>query len=916
MARSKNANPKQLGSKEVVKDDNGEIKEVKNPAEHDVGEDKPKSTLEIKTAEKDNKPIMCSIRTNEKLSIRAPITKTSSSTFFFDLTRKKEEERKQTTANNTKTVEATLLAVAQVPDDTLKNNFYNEWKGSMARFGVSKPKIKLNGGERATSMKQSDVYVWEWVRTNLTLHPGSRLSASEVLNAFETDQEDTPNASDLRASCHKIGMLVRRLYPDIQRCKITVNGKRVWVYKNLALRKNLQGKEGYTPPTGHEVPPKQAQLRGGVTIWDGGSGGGCSMPNGPSLVVNKNGIYERMMRNSHAASSSSLASSSPSLSSATAAMVKSSSPQPSPTSTSSADISEWLKENFEYNEGSCVRSMDVLEQYNRVNKTQVRYLSHIGRIIRVVFPLARHIRRSCQGGKREWLYQNIQPCKQLLDSYSPLGKSLLHHQPAAVATASKPTRNDLMLLNIRPISGSKHKEELNGRKEDDTSHARFTFLGKPIVNMKRRYSATNDDVDDDEDDMEDIDDDAAVVASVRKTPPPPTITTLNGSPAKRARSTTVEVICGDKSTTSSPTNHSDLLLDNFESQFSPNTNQYIEEHHNNINNHHHHHLGHHLDVDDDDVEEMEEEIFDHQVSPFTPTLSNKAGNSNHHHHNNHSHQIQDAAVVGGGVYDAEDDDEAGLVSWKHFKNFSAADRFGWARSTANDEGAESGVCEWIRHEKFHVCNGRRVFRELSITSSYAVKVYVLDRSIVTPIGDRLCDYMRTQSGLLQVFKTVSELSLCRGIAAFQFSEIIAHSVVIATTEVWSSRINSQESLRHRSVNCDYLFLDKKNGETCPKCAQLLKFAGLQDTAAVAASSSSSSSSSAVATPKTQQAASASSSPSSSSPSPPLAIQPHPPSTAATTTSTDNRNDATATTTVAISPLPVPTTADASPKSDA
>lgn len=57
----------------------------------------------------------------------------------------------------------------------------------------------------------------------------------------------------------QIGMLVRRLYPDIQRCKITVNGKRVWVYKNLALRKDLQGKEGYTPPTGHELPTKQTR---------------------------------------------------------------------------------------------------------------------------------------------------------------------------------------------------------------------------------------------------------------------------------------------------------------------------------------------------------------------------------------------------------------------------------------------------------------------------------------------------------------------------------------------------------------------------------------------------------------------------------------------------------------------------------
>ena len=42
-------------------------------------------------------------------------------------------------------------------------------------------------------------------------------------------------------------MLVRRLYPGIQRCKITVKGKRVWVYKNLAFRKDVEDEHDDEP---------------------------------------------------------------------------------------------------------------------------------------------------------------------------------------------------------------------------------------------------------------------------------------------------------------------------------------------------------------------------------------------------------------------------------------------------------------------------------------------------------------------------------------------------------------------------------------------------------------------------------------------------------------------------------------------
>ena len=52
-----------------------------------------------------------------------------------------------------------------------------------------------------------------------------------------------------------------------------------------------------------------------------------------------------------------------------------------------------LQNNYEYCEGSNVRSQEVLEQYNKVHYNKVRFLSHIGRMIKIVFPDAKHIRR-------------------------------------------------------------------------------------------------------------------------------------------------------------------------------------------------------------------------------------------------------------------------------------------------------------------------------------------------------------------------------------------------------------------------------------------------------------------------------------------------------------------------------------------
>ena len=41
---------------------------------------------------------------------------------------------------------------------------------------------------------------------------------------------------NFKKQSYQVGQLVRKLFPNIGRCKISVGGKRVWVYKNLGKR--------------------------------------------------------------------------------------------------------------------------------------------------------------------------------------------------------------------------------------------------------------------------------------------------------------------------------------------------------------------------------------------------------------------------------------------------------------------------------------------------------------------------------------------------------------------------------------------------------------------------------------------------------------------------------------------------------
>jgi len=135
----------------------------------------------------------------------------------------------------------------------------------------------------------------------------------------------------------------------------------------------------------------------------------------------------------------------------------------------STEISEWLQANYEYNAESCVRSSDVLEQYNRVHNAKIRFLSQIGRIIRVVFPNARHIRRrSCKGGKREWLYEHIRPRSRVSDAmtsstsqFTPLRKPLMTSQKRPFTTMVTSSKQS-SISTVEVICGSKSESSSSG----------------------------------------------------------------------------------------------------------------------------------------------------------------------------------------------------------------------------------------------------------------------------------------------------------------------------------------------------------------------------------------------------------------------------------------------------------------------
>ncbi|CAK8697448.1 unnamed protein product [Clavelina lepadiformis] len=286
-----------------------------------------------------------------------------------------------------------------------QNNFDHSSQGYSHEPSLKSTDLKAEKKSRL-SLGLLNPKIMQWLTKNFTMKEGARTSASQVVKIYEKEfSEETPYVP---LQNYQVGQLLRRLFPDIQRCKITVLGKRVWVYKDLCVvDKHSSVEKDPTNVEREKKSPDQDDFHNERVLL-----GYHKAVTGPAFsnhdlektkpksdkkrVKNSGILYNLLYPNSQEKRINSTK---------TDKYIE----ELAKDNKKEGNIIQWLRDTYEYADGYYVKSMDVLRLYNRGRDTWVKYLSQVGRVVKHVFPKARHLRRSLKGGKREWVYHNIRP---------------------------------------------------------------------------------------------------------------------------------------------------------------------------------------------------------------------------------------------------------------------------------------------------------------------------------------------------------------------------------------------------------------------------------------------------------------------------------------------------------------------------
>ena len=82
-----------------------------------------------------------------------------------------------------------------------------------------------------------------WMKNNLEIRSTGSLSASEIGRALQECSTELRNAPPTYLANNQIGRLLHQALPALKRKKISVHGKREWVYRGLTLSPNDQPKD-------------------------------------------------------------------------------------------------------------------------------------------------------------------------------------------------------------------------------------------------------------------------------------------------------------------------------------------------------------------------------------------------------------------------------------------------------------------------------------------------------------------------------------------------------------------------------------------------------------------------------------------------------------------------------------------------
>lgn len=242
--------------------------------------------------------------------------------------------------------------------------------------------------------------ILSWIDSKYKIDEGARTAVQDIISLYK--YEFPKDAMYVPLQSYQVGQLVRKVFPTIGRCKISVAGKRIWVYKNLGRRDVNPVVPQIADQIGLNKFEKMAEKYGLTT------NPGASSPilgNGADLAgYQRQKLYESlptMMGYWEPSEDSTSLTSSTGNDYDNYAIVSAAKRRKTlmNSHTIDNDVVQWIRDNYEASDGFYVKSLELLAHYNSNNpRKPLQNLSQVGRLLKnSINQQCKHLRRYFKG---------------------------------------------------------------------------------------------------------------------------------------------------------------------------------------------------------------------------------------------------------------------------------------------------------------------------------------------------------------------------------------------------------------------------------------------------------------------------------------------------------------------------------------
>ena len=253
-----------------------------------------------------------------------------------------------------------------------------------------------NPNGRGLSMINPKIYTW--MATKFCIEEGARTAVQEIIAQYK---EDFPKESlFMPLQTYQVGQLVRKHFPNIGRCKISQNGKRVWVYKDLGKRNFQSASLSDNLPTlltqfdNQQNEAKSENFNALQNLRDLPTMINLLNPSGNTngdntLAILPNDSYD-----------DSFGSPTPSKRIKTKHVSN---------HTIDNQVVAWIRDHYEASEGFFVKSLELLAHFNSGNpRKPLQNLSQVGRLLKnSINQNCKHLRRYFKGTEGELAFNQL-----------------------------------------------------------------------------------------------------------------------------------------------------------------------------------------------------------------------------------------------------------------------------------------------------------------------------------------------------------------------------------------------------------------------------------------------------------------------------------------------------------------------------